>query len=295
MQRQRALVGRSRYVGCGDVTLHVRDAGPADGEPVVLLHGFPEFWYGWHAQIAALAEAGYRVLAPDQRGYNESDKPGAVSAYRLDRLAGDVVGLLDATGHGDGANGYDRAHVVGHDWGAMVAWWLALDHPDRVERLVTMNVPHPGVFGEYLRQSWRQRLRSSYAVFFQVPWLPERVLAARDYEALVDAVAGSARPGAFTDEDLRRYRTAWGREGALTGMLNWYRAAGRDPSFARREDRVTVPTLVLWGERDRFLDREMGAASAATCDDGRVEYVDATHWLHHERPDLVSERLQEFL
>ena len=190
---------------------------------------------------------------------------------------------------------YDDAHVVGHDWGAMVAWWLALDHPERVDRLLTMNVPHPGVFGDYLLRSWRQRLRSWYTVFFQLPGLPERLLAARDYEALAGALADSARGGAFTDEDMERYRTAWGREGALTGMLNWYRAAGRDPSFVRREDRVTVPALVLWGEGDRFLERGMGASSAAMCDDGRVEYVAATHWLHHERPDLVNDRLLSFL
>ncbi|MGI8748579.1 MAG: alpha/beta fold hydrolase, partial [Deinococcus sp.] len=162
---------RSTLLALDGVTLHLVEAGPADGPPVVLLHGFPEFWYGWRRQIGALAEAGYRVMVPDMRGYNLSDKPCGVAAYGMEALTGDLLALLDA-------RGYERASVVGHDWGAAVAWSFALRHPERVARLVILNVPHPAVFARTLRRSRAQRARSWYMFFFQLPLLPELLLRA---------------------------------------------------------------------------------------------------------------------
>jgi pimeloyl-ACP methyl ester carboxylesterase len=279
---------RERFVQTNGVRLHVVEAGPDEGPPVMLLHGFPELWYGWRNQIGSLAEAGFRVIVPDQRGYNTSDKPAGVQAYRTDTLAADVAGLLDALG-------LARASVVGHDWGGAVAWWLALARPERVSRLGILNVPHPAVMRRHLTSSPRQMLRSWYVFFFQVPRLPERFLARDGFARLSRAVRGGRR-GTCTDEDLAVYREAWAQPGALTAMVNWYRAALRSAGARLPRLRVGVETLVLWGARDRFLGSEMAGASAALCDHGRLErFEKATHWLQHDETDAVNDRLVRFL
>jgi pimeloyl-ACP methyl ester carboxylesterase len=280
--------GTSESLDVGEVTLHTVVAGPDDGEPVVLLHGFPECWYAWHDLIGPLAAAGYRVLVPDQRGYNRSDKPDPVSAYRLDRLAGDISGLLDAVGA-------DDAHVVGHDWGALVAWWLALHDADRVRTLSALNVPHPTAFRRALRTDPRQLLRSWYGLFFQLPWLPEAIARFNDWQVAVRAMADTSRPGAFDATDFDRYRRAWSVTDAYRSMVHWYRAIFRDNTRPRRT-RVDPPTLVLWGAEDTFLRRPLAAKSASYCDRGRlVVWDDATHWLHHEYPErVVDELTQQF-
>ena len=277
-----------RFVRANGIRLHVVEAGPPSGPPVVLLHGFPELWYGWRGQIGPLADAGFRVIVPDQRGYNTSDKPEGVAAYRVDTLAADVVGLLDALG-------LERAAIVGHDWGAVVAWWLALARPERVSRLAILNVPHPLVMRRHLLRSPRQMLRSWYVFFFQVPGLPERFLARDGFANLARAVRGGRR-GTCTDGDLAVYREAWAQPGALTAMVNWYRAALRSAGARLPRLRVGVPALVLWGARDRFLGREMAAPSVALCDDGRLEVFEtATHWLQHDEAEAVNDRLVRFL
>ena len=273
------------------VRLHVRAAGPADGPLVVLLHGFPEFWYGWRHQVAPLAEAGYRVVVPDQRGYNRSDAPASVAAYDLDRLTADVSRLIDVAGR-------ERAHVVGHDWGAMVAWHLALTRPERIRRLGVLNVPHPHVFRQALRTNPRQLLRSTYALFFQLPGLPEWLLGRNDGQGLVWLLRMSARPDTFSDADLAAYRRAWRRPGRLRGMLHWYRAAARRAlrSAPSPAPEVDVPTLVLWGARDVALSRQMAAPSAEWCRDGRlVVFEEATHWGQHDEPTAVTRHLLDHL
>lgn len=262
-------------------------AGPPDGPLVLLLHGFPEGWYGWRAQLGALAAAGYRVVAPDGRGYGRSAKPVGVRAYGLDHLAGDVVGIIAALGR-------DRAALVGHDWGALVAWTVAARQPSWVTRLAILNVPHPATIGAFLRAHRSQRLRSWYIAFFQLPWLPEATLRAHDWALLARSLTGTSRPGTFTDAALARYRAAWAEPGALTAMLAWYRALVR---FGRTSStpRVTVPTLILWGVHDRFLDRRLAAASLAWCDDGRLIALDASHWVQHEEGARVNGELVGWL
>jgi len=205
--------GTAEFVDAGEVDLHAVVAGPDDGEPVVLLHGFPECWYAWHDLIGPLAAAGYRVVAPDQRGYNRSDKPNPVSAYRVDALAGDVSGLLDAIGA-------DDAHIVGHDWGALVAWWLALHDPDRVRSLSALNVPHPTVLRRALVTDPRQLLRSWYGVVFQLPWVPEALARRDDWRVAVASMANTSRPGAFSAAASRapsgRCSTGTGRRSGPT-------------------------------------------------------------------------------
>ena len=265
------------------VRLHVVQAGPADGPLLILLHGFPEFWYGWKRQIEPLAQAGYRVWVPDQRGYNLSDKPTGLDGYSIDQLAADVIGLIDAAGQ-------EKAIVVGHDWGAAVAWWVAIKHPERIERLVVLNVPHPAVMKRFVSRSLGQMLRSWYIGFFQLPWLPERLVRARNWAALVRTMRGSSRPGTFSDADLIQYRTAWSQPGAITAMINWYRAALRRLPARSTSARVTVPTLLIWGTRDRFLKREMAQPSIDRCDNGRVVFLEkATHWVQHEEAERVTE------
>ncbi|WP_262298516.1 alpha/beta fold hydrolase [Microvirga sesbaniae] len=271
----------------GAVTLHAVEAGPEDGPLVILLHGFPEFWWGWRSQIGPLAEAGFRVLAPDQRGYNLSDKPAGRRAYDLDILAGDVVGLADALGR-------ETFSVVGHDWGGLVAWWTASRHPDRVEKLVVLNAPHPSVAGAYMRAHPSQMFRSLYVGFFQIPRLPEAMLSANGHRSLKDALRRTSRPGTFSDEDLARYETAWSRPGALTAMLNWYRALPFRPDM--KDPAVLPPTLVVWGTGDRFLERGLAEASLALCRSGSVRWIEtATHWVQHEEPDAVNAALADFL
>lgn len=274
-----------QFIHTNGVTLHTVVAGPASGPAVVLLHGYPEFWYGWRKQIPALAAAGFRVYAPDQRGYNLSDKPRGLSAYSVDELAGDILGLIDAIGQ-------ERVFLVGHDWGAVVAWWLALTAPARLRRLAILNVPHPHVMRRHLLTDPRQMGRSLYAAFFQLPWLPEAAVSALHYRALARALRDSSLPGTFSDEELAEYRRAWARPGAMTTMLNWYRAALRRPAADWPDPGVTVPTTVIWGMKDHALRPEMAAESAALCDRPElIELEDNTHWVQHEAAALVNETL----
>ncbi len=283
-------------VGRGDaVSLRVVRAGPVGGPPVILLHGFPEGWYGWRKQIAPLARAGYRVWVPDQRGYGPSDKPARVSDYHIDRLADDVLGLLEAATIEAGLPAGTPVPLVGHDWGAAVAWWVALRDPERLQRLAILNVPHPVVMDRALRTSLRQILRSWYIVFFQLPCLPEGLARAFDHAFMLGALRRSGRPDTFSDEDLDHYRAAWGEPGALTAMLAWYRSAARSRPRAPRP-RVGVKTLMLWGCRDTALGEELAQPSIDLCDDGRLVLVpEATHWIQHEEPERVNAELLAFL
>ncbi len=278
----------SVFVETNGVGLHTVQAGPEDGPLVVLLHGFPDCWYGWHRQLGPLAKAGYRVVIPDQRGYNLSEKPAGVDSYHIRELAADIVGLVDALG-------YEKAAIAGHDWGAAVAWWLALEYPERLSKLCIVNVPHPTVFEQTLRSSWSQRKNSWYVAWFQIPVLPELTSRLGNYWLLADALESSSRPDAFTKTDIDRYRLAWSQPGALTGMINWYRAIVRARPRPVRQQ-VTAPTRILWGGRDEFLDTEMAHGSIEYCTDGELQVVDdATHWILHEEPALVVETLLDLL
>jgi pimeloyl-ACP methyl ester carboxylesterase len=269
------------------VSLHVVCAGSPDDPLVVLLHGFPEFWYGWRRYIVPLVDAGYRVLVPDQRGYNRSDKPAGVYPYRITELSRDIVDLIATEGH-------DTAHVIGHDWGAAVGWDLALRYPDAVDRLGIINVPHPTVFQRTLTSNLTQLRKSWYMLLFQIPRLPEWYIRRSDYDPL-EAGLAEARAGAFTETDFVQYRRAWAETGALTAMLNWYRALLRHREDPPREQ-VQAPTLILWGENDQALVPEMAPKSLEYCTEGNLErFPDATHWLPHENPDRVSSLLVDHL
>ena len=283
------------------IRLHVAQEGPVDGRLLILLHGFPEFWYGWRKQIPYFAAAGYRVWAPDQRGYNLSDKPSGIAAYNLDALAADVVGLIDAAGQ-------EKAFLVGHDWGGAAAWWVATKYPQRLEKLVVMNAPYGSVMTKSLSRDWAQRRRSWYMFFFQLPWLPELVSRRRNWRMLTGMLLSSSIRGTFSKADLEEYRQAWSQPGAYCGMLNWYRAmtrgrpaaplprTTRDAAATPARQPISVPTLLLWGAQDRFLGRELAEASIKKCSQGQLVFLeDATHWLHHEQPERVNGTIHAFL
>ncbi|MGD9932291.1 MAG: alpha/beta fold hydrolase [Dehalococcoidia bacterium] len=255
------------------------------GETVLMLHGFPESWYSWRHQIAALASY-YRVIAPDLRGYNETESQGP---YDTDTIQADVLSLLDHAG-------VERAHVVAHDWGGAIAWLLAIGHPERVQSLTVCNIPHPALFQRGLRRNPRQMLRSWYIAFFQIPWLPERVLAAHRYHTLARMLINDCRPGTFTREDLGHMLASWRRSG-LGGGIGWYRALLRHPRrLPRPVPTVTAPTLMIWGEDDSALGRDLT--------DGTEQYVEkfelkllpnTSHWVQQEEPRAVSEMILEHI
>lgn len=277
---------KTDMVAVNGVSLHYATAG--EGPLVVLLHGFPDFWYGWRYQFKPLVEAGFRVVAPDLRGYNLSSKPAGVEAYHADTLAADIRALIHAMGE-------SSAFVAGHDWGAGVAWVLAMNHPEVVRKLVILNLPHPRV---WLRQLLRpgQLLRSWYMVYFQLPWLPERTyrLLRRTYFDF----RADARPGAFSDEDLALYEAAHTGLDTRAAMINFYRAAlRRGPRDILRSLKVIpAETLVLWGEQDRYIDKSLSVPLRRDVPLLReVRYLpQASHWVQQDAPAEVAEALIGF-
>jgi pimeloyl-ACP methyl ester carboxylesterase len=244
------------------LTFEVTDAGPLGGEVVVLLHGFPTDRSSWQRVAERLHEAGLRTLAPDQRGYSPAARPTDRTAYRLEELLADVLALIDASGR-------ERVHLVGHDWGGALAWLLAANQPHRIASLTVLSTPHPAALSRAWRRSTEQKRKSWYVAAFQLPWAPERAVAATFHSLL-------ARTGLPT-ADRRRYAARLARADALAGPINWYRAA-RDSRV--RAHRVEVPTTYLWGARDPFLGRTAAELTREHVT-GDYEFVelDAGHWL----------------
>lgn len=276
----------------GSITLGVTEQGV--GPPVVLVHGFPELAYSWRHQLPALAEAGMRAIAYDQRGYGASDKPEAVAAYRLDELAADLVGLLDALE-------LERAAVVGHDWGSIVAFAVAVLHPERVERLVSLNVPYRGWFcGFPTLDVIAAELadRFSYVLDFQEPGKAEAAFAAdpdRWLRRIYEGVA--ADPGFLTDEEFAVYRDAF-VAGGIAGPVAYYRNIDANAALAApyADAELTMPTLVIPAGRDPVLPASLVEGMERWVPDLRVEPIPASgHWTQQERPGDVNRILVEFL
>jgi pimeloyl-ACP methyl ester carboxylesterase len=264
-----------------------------EGDLVILLHGFPECWYSWRHQIPSLARR-FKVVAPDMRGYNLSDKPESIDAYNIATLATDVRDLISAFGH-------EKAHVVAHDWGGAVAWAFAVMYPQHIDKLVVMNAPHPAVFVKNLRHNPRQLIRSWYMFFFQIPGVPEFALSCFDHAALKLSFRGwSLRKDAFQDCDLEELVRAASQPGALTGGINYYRAmlrGLRSSSDLTGFPIITRPTLLIWAENDRALGKELTYGLEPYFSDGlTIRYIpNCSHWVQQEQPLLVNEFLDEFL
>lgn len=271
------------YIPVNGIRMHYVTAG-SGVETVVLLHGFPEFWYSWRHQIAALAPH-FRVVAPDLRGYNETERR---APFDLSTLQADVLGLIAALGG-------EPVHLVGHDWGGGLAWLIAMNHPRALRSLAVCNAPHPVIFKRGIRKP-RQFARSWYWLFFQVPWLPERVLALKSYHILARTIIGDCRPGAFTREDVKAYLAAWRRQG-LGGGIDWYRGLLRDrKALPEPAPVVDVPTLLIWGERDLALGRELAEGTERFASNLRVERLpNASHWVQQDAPEEVSRLLLDHL
>jgi pimeloyl-ACP methyl ester carboxylesterase len=284
--------GKREFVDANGIRIHCVTAG--SGPLVLLLHGFPQFWYAWRHQIPALASR-FKVVAPDLRGYNDTEKPRRVADYRTGVLAADVVGIVRAFG-------YEKAHLVGHDWGGGVAWTAAMQHAEAVDKLAVLNCPHPLLFVKALRSNVRQLGRSWYMFFFQLPALPELVFRLFPRGIVERTFRGLAvRKAAFTDEDLRRFREALEKPGALTAAINYYRATFRNFSAMRELERaptqIRSPTLVIWGENDVALGKELTDGMEPLFRGPlRIEYVrNCSHWVNEEQPELVNRLLLEFL
>ena len=282
------------YAAVNGIRLHYAESGSGDNL-VILLHGFPEFWYAWQKQLIALSEK-FHVVAPDMRGYNLSDKPSRVEDYRIDKLVADVIGLLDHFGA-------KQAAIVGHDWGAGVAWAIAQKYPERVSRLAVLQVP--------LQAAWRanltlkQFMRSWYMFFFQIPRLPEWLIARQNFRAIERTFQEKVgRKNSFTQQDVERYKEAARQPGALTGAINYYRANFLDRLFVRkqttnkqRDGRVHVPTLFIFGEQDFAIIPETvrGLEKYIDADYREVRIRDSGHWVQNEAAEEVNAALLEFL
>lgn len=274
------------HIETNGVRLHYVAAG--EGPLMLFLHGFPEFWYSWRHQLQEFARD-YRVVAIDLRGYNDSDKPQGTDAYQMSELVADVTGVIRGLGG-------DRATLVGHDWGGAIAWSAAYAHPELIDRLIVMNLPHPAKFAAGLRTP-QQLLKSWYIGLFQLPLLPEWLIQAGDYWAIEQMLRGTAiDKTAFSDADLAAYKAAAAKPGALTAMLNYYRALASGSLFQSSWGILEVPTLMIWAEDDVALGKELTYGTEDYVRDFHLRYIPhCSHWVQQEQPELVNHHMREFL
>lgn len=269
------------------IVLHYAEMGPEDGPLLILLHGFPDNCFGWGHQMPALAAAGFRVIAPDQRGYGLSGKPRGVKAYDLDELAEDVIALGRHFGQA-------RLRVIGHDWGASVAWWLCSTRPEAMEKAAMINAPHPAIWKQAMYADKEQRKKSRYVKMFRLRWLPEWMMRRKNYSALVEALESSARAGVFEAGEWERYRKAWSEPKALTSMIHWYRALLKK-DLSKPVARIDVPVLLVWGEKDEFADPSLARRSIELCErGGTLFFAEGTHWVLREEAASINPMLITF-
>ncbi|MUL36624.1 alpha/beta fold hydrolase [Gloeocapsopsis dulcis] len=274
------------YITTNGIKLHYVTQG--EGPLMLMLHGFPEFWYSWRHQIPEFAKD-YKVVALDLRGYNDSDKPKQQSAYVMREFIQDIKGVITGLG-------YDKCILVGHDWGGAIAWSFAHTHPEMVERLIVMNIPHPAKFAEGLRTP-QQLMRSSYMFLFQLPWLPEMLLQASDYQVIETAFKGMAvDKSTFTQADIDAYKDAASKRGALTAILNYYRNVWQQGLLNHNWDVLEVPTLLIWGESDTALGKELTYGTDKYVRNLQIKYIpNCSHWVQQEKPQIVNQYMREFL
>jgi pimeloyl-ACP methyl ester carboxylesterase len=286
---------KHEYADVNSICLHFVIVG--EGKLIMFLHGFPEFWYEWKNQLAEFGRD-YQAVAPDMRGYNLSSKPADVEQYRMEYLIEDIRALAEHLGH-------RKFVLVGHDWGGGVAWSFAMRHPDYLEKLIIINCPHPIIIQRELRDNPAQKKASQYILMHRTPQA-EEIMSRDNYKLLVDAVlTDGLKRGYFTEEDCKAYVEAWSQPGALTGGLNYYRATHLGPFTGESDEalsadpslfEVKVPTLVIWGEKDRYLlssnlkglDKYVAKLTVKSIPEG-------SHWVIHEQSALVNTYIKEFI
>ncbi|MFN8672825.1 MAG: alpha/beta hydrolase [Candidatus Sericytochromatia bacterium] len=279
-------IWKHEYIKANGINFHYVTAG--EGPLLILLHGFPENWSTWREQINFLAEK-YKVVALDMRGYNLSDKPLKVEDYKLDILTEDIKEVIKAFN-------YDKATLVAHDWGGAVAWAFAANYSEMLEKLVILNSPHPMTFMKSISSS-NQIFHSWYMFFFQIPWLPEWGFSYNDFDNSLDSLRKTATypDKAFNKEDLYYLYHGHKEKNALTCMINYYRAIFKYPS-KNMSKKITTPTLLIWGEKDKFLTKNSIKGIAEYVLDIQIKFFpDASHWVHKDEPELVNKALAEFL
>lgn len=276
-----------KYLETNGIQLHYVTQG--EGPLMLFLHGFPEFWYSWRHQIREFSKD-YKVVAVDLRGYNDSDKPKEKSAYALSELIKDVEGVIRALG-------YEQCILVGHDWGGAISWSLAYAYPDMLSKLIVLNLPHPAKFAAGLRTT-QQLFKSWYIALFQLSKLPEILLSASHYAAIRAVFQGQAvNPDAFTEKDLDAFVAAAAKPGALTSMLNYYRNLFQPDSLLLQTwDVLKIPTLMIWGEEDVALGKELTYGTEEFVSDFRIRYLSqCSHWVQQDQPQIVNQYIREFL
>ncbi|ESP05421.1 hypothetical protein LOTGIDRAFT_181264 [Lottia gigantea] len=282
-------LGTHHYVQLKNVKLHYVANGE-EGKPLMLfVHGFPEFWYSWRYQLREFARD-YRVVAVDQRGYNDSDKPPGVSNYQVKHMVEDLKQLISALG-------YKSCVLVGHDWGGAISWVFAGDHPNLVEKLIIMNCPHGAAFPKYIQKNRSQFWKSWYMYFFQLPWLPELYCRSSDFDFFQLAFTSKAmgvQSGIIKPEDIEAYKYAFSKPETLTSAINYYRAAFRYGS--RRRPKVESKTKIIWGCKDGALERGLAEASKEYVNDVTITYIEeASHWVQMDQPQKVNQIMRDFL
>ncbi|MFX0115224.1 MAG: alpha/beta fold hydrolase [Candidatus Hodarchaeota archaeon] len=288
------------YLNVGDIKIHYVERG--SGKLVILLHGFPDFWYSWRHQIPALSRS-FRVVAPDLRGYNKSDKPEGVENYAISLLVQDISGFIEAVGE-------TQATIVGHDWGGSIAWNLAMMAPEKVSKLVIINCPHPVPLLEaFWSMRFQQLQKSWYVFFFQIPKVPEEILSRNNCKFLQKMVLGSfSDKKALNEEDMQLYIEAWSQPGALTASINYYRANWNlakilsmpeeyQAGLIQRFPKIKCPTLVIWGEKDIALEKSLTVGLKEHIENScEINYFpEYGHWIHNEAPDVVNSVILSFL
>ena len=276
------------FIKTNGINLHYVSAG--EGKLMLMLHGFPEFWYSWRHQIEEFS-TDYHTVAMDLRGYNDSDKPEGLSAYQMSEFIEDVRGVITGLG-------YEDCILVAHDWGGAIAWNFAYAYPEMVEKLVVLNIPHPAKFAEGLKTP-EQLLKSWYIFAFQIPWLPEFLFQLNDYQAIKEAFSGMAiDKTAFSAADLNAYRNAAAKPGALTAMINYYRGIFTQlfDSQPQEWQILDIPTLTIWGEEDTALGKELTYDTEAYVRNWQIKYIpNCSHWVQQEQPALVNRYIREFI
>lgn len=282
---------RTEFVAANGLTFEVDKCGSGD-KLAICLHGFPEHAYSWRYQLPFLAEMGYEAWAPNLRGYGKSSRPPRMEDYKLDNLMADVAGLIDAAGKGE-------VVLLAHDWGAVIAWQFAIEKIRPLKQLIICNVPHPGPMQRLIRDSWAQKKKSWYVFFFQLPGIPEKMLGRNGAQPVADAIRNSAvDKSRFPDEVLEVYRQNADQPGALTAMVNYYRALLKFRKTTPIDEipKIDVPTLMLWGEDDVALTKESTFGTEEFVNDLTIRYLPrVSHWVQQEAPEACNAMIEAFL